>query len=189
MKQLMKRVVYQLLYLLRFDLLIDFILQTRTQVRLMRYRSNGVNIHFAPQGGYEIMVAGDLSKFEIHPTSHLKSDTFIEASGGVKIGSYFHVGRGLTIFSSVHNHKDAKKIPYDDVVIASPVRIEDFVWCGANVTILPGVTIGEGAIVGAAAVVTKDVNPLAIVGGNPARVIGQRDRAKFEKQKEDQLFF
>ena len=52
-----------------------------------------------------------------------------------------------------------------------PIRIENKVWLGANVTILPGVTIGEGAIVAAGAVVTKDVAARTIVGGVPAKVI------------------
>jgi acetyltransferase-like isoleucine patch superfamily enzyme len=184
----MKCLIYQFLYLINFDRLVDFVLQARTRVRLIRYKKNGVSIGYVSQGGHELMVAGDLSKFEIHPTSQLKSDTFIEASGGVKIGRHFHVGRGLTIFSSSHDFRNSKKIPYDEVVILQPVEIGDFVWCGANVTILPGVVVGEGAIVGAAAVLTKDVPPLAIVGGNPANIIGERDRALFEKYKRENAF-
>lgn len=53
----------------------------------------------------------------------------------------------------------------------SPVQVEDDVWIGARVTILPGIKIGKGAIIGAGAVVTKNVPPYAICGGNPARVI------------------
>lgn len=55
-----------------------------------------------------------------------------------------------------------------------PVVINDDVWVGTRVTILPGVTIGKGAILGAGSVVTKDVAPYTIVGGNPARVIRSR---------------
>ena len=56
------------------------------------------------------------------------------------------------------------------------VLIGDFVWIGYRAIVLPGVTIGDGAVVGAGAVVTKDVPPYTIVAGNPARVIGQRNQ-------------
>ena len=185
----MKTIIYQILLFLQFDRLIDYVLNTRTQIRLLRYKKAGVSINFITQGGYEIMITGDISKFKIHSTSHLKSDTFIESSGGVIIGSYFHVGRGLTIFSSVHDYKNSNKIPYDNTVVLSPVEIKDFVWCGTNVTILPGVTIGEGAIIGADSLVTRDVPECAIVGGNPARIIGERNSDKFQKLKSEKQFF
>jgi acetyltransferase-like isoleucine patch superfamily enzyme len=55
-----------------------------------------------------------------------------------------------------------------------PVIIGNDVWIGSRVTILPGVKIGDGAIIGASAVVTKDVEPYSIVAGNPAKKIGSR---------------
>ena len=57
-----------------------------------------------------------------------------------------------------------------------PVVIEDDVWIGARVIFLPGVRVGRGAIVGAGAVVTKDVPDYALVVGNPARVVGTVDK-------------
>jgi maltose O-acetyltransferase len=57
-------------------------------------------------------------------------------------------------------------------VASAPVRIEDDVWIGLKSTILKGVTIGKGAIIAAASVVTKDVEPFTLVAGNPARVVG-----------------
>jgi maltose O-acetyltransferase len=56
------------------------------------------------------------------------------------------------------------------------VVIGDHAWIGYRALVLPGVTIGEGGVVAAGAVVTKDVPPYAIVAGNPARVVGQRTR-------------
>lgn len=122
-------------------------------------------------------------KFSIDIMSHLKSDTYIESSGGVTIGKYFHVGSGFTVLTSNHNFRDSEFIPYDNKQILESVVIEDFVWIGAEVIILPGVTIGEGAIIGAGSIITKDVETLTIVAGNPARVIGTRDKDKYLYQK------
>lgn len=58
--------------------------------------------------------------------------------------------------------------------IASEVIIDDYVWIASRVTILPGVHIGRGAVIASGAVVVKDVPPMAIVGGIPAKVIGER---------------
>jgi len=63
-----------------------------------------------------------------------------------------------------------------DVVNSKPIRIEDHAWIGAEAMILKGVTIGEGAIIGARSVVTKDVPPYCIVAGNPAKVVKQLER-------------
>ena len=65
---------------------------------------------------------------------------------------------------------DNEKLPNNDL----PVVIEDDVWCGANVTILKGVTIGHGSIVAAGAVVTKSFPPYSIIGGVPAKLIKKR---------------
>jgi galactoside O-acetyltransferase len=61
-------------------------------------------------------------------------------------------------------------------VATAPIRICDYVWLGFDVVVLKGVTIGEGAIVGARAVVTHDVPPWTIVAGNPARVVKEIPR-------------
>ena len=61
-----------------------------------------------------------------------------------------------------------------DAIGKGPIRIEDEVWVGTNAIILSGITIGKGAIVAAYAVVTSNVPPYAIVGGNPARIIRYR---------------
>lgn len=66
-----------------------------------------------------------------------------------------------------------------DVLTVKDIRICKNAWIGAGATILPGVTIGENAVVGAASVVTKDVAPNTVVAGNPARVIRTLDRDRF----------
>lgn len=174
---------------LAIDIIVDRLLWARTEAKLHRYRAKGVNLNFVPQGGYDLYVSGDIRNFVIDETSHLKSGAYIECSGGVSIGRYFHTGRSLTIFSVKHIYKGAKSIPYGDTVESAPVIIKDFVWCGANITILPGVTIGEGAIIGAGAVITNDVPALAIMGGCPARIIKYRDESHFEKLKREKSFY
>lgn len=153
----------------------------------------GLTVRYVPQGPGGLTIDGPLwhderRLLDIHPTAVMKSGTYIDTRGGVWIGRYFHQGRGLTIFSSDHDYRNASAIPYGSEYVLGEVTIRDFVWVGADVTILPGVTIGEGAIIGAASVITRDVEPLTIVAGNPARPIGRRDAYAFELLKEKGAF-
>lgn len=109
----------------------------------------------------------------------------ISAIGGIYLGNYCGIGARSVLFSVEHRHYGAETIPFDDVRLVKPIWIEDYAWIGINVSILPGVRIGEGAIVGLGSVVTKDIEPLQIVMGNPAEVIGNRDRSAFDKLKND----
>ncbi|MEN6665862.1 MAG: acyltransferase [Phycisphaerae bacterium] len=90
----------------------------------------------------------------------------LRIANDVDIGTHTHI---WTIEHDPNSDSHATK--------SGPVTIEDHVWIASRVTILPGVTIGRGAVVAAGAVVTKDVPPLAIVGGVPAKIIGQRSNA------------
>ncbi len=185
----LKAALLRTLLAIRVDRLLERLASLHAQLRVERYRRLGIPLKFVAQGGYNFEIAGDAERFRIDATSHIKSDTFIETSGGVTIGRYFHCGRGLTIFSSAHDYADATAIPYDATIRQAPVIIGDFVWCGTNVTILPGINVGEGAIIGAASVVTRDVPPLAIVAGNPARILKYRDAAHFEDLKSRERFY
>jgi len=186
----MKNRLIAVLCSLSVDILFRRMVALLDQVYAYRIgKSLGTGLRFVGQGGGGLHVAGDLSKFKIHPTSHVKSGTFIECSGGVTIGRYFHTGRGLTIFSTNHNYESKSSIPYDNVSISRAVSIKDFVWFGSNVTVVPGVTVGEGAVVGSGAVLTKDVPAGAVVGGNPARIIKYRDAELFQELKRQGKFF
>jgi maltose O-acetyltransferase len=61
-----------------------------------------------------------------------------------------------------------------------PIAIDDWAWIATNAIVLAGVTIGEAAVIAAGAVVTKDVPPYSIVGGNPAKTIGERKKQQFD---------
>lgn len=92
--------------------------------------------------------------------------------GPLEIGSYVNMGPDVRIITINHN-TERTDIPMKGQGVLSPqkVTICDDVWIGARVIILPGVTIGKGSIIGAGAVVTKDVPEYAVMGGVPARVI------------------
>ena len=176
---------------LKIDLIFDKVYKFLFLIKLKRYEiESNQKINFVKQGPYNLDLLGeDLKKFKIDCTSHLKSNTTIECTGGVEIGKYFHVGKGLTIFSADHNWKTAQKIPYDENIVYQGVIIGDFVWAGANVTIIPGVCIGEGVIIAGGSVVTKNVDSYKVVGGNPAKVIGERNIEEFKRLKNQKQFF
>jgi acetyltransferase-like isoleucine patch superfamily enzyme len=98
----------------------------------------------------------------------------ILGSGNVSIGSNFHSGFGCIIMTHNHNY-EGNSIPYDDTIITADVTIEDNVWFGINVIVLPGVTIQEGAIIQAVVFVVSNIPKCGIAGGHPARVFKYRD--------------
>ena len=83
------------------------------------------------------------------------------------------------VFITDHNHgsysdefhDNPDEPPYNRKIYSKPVVIKDRVWLGENVAVMPGVTIGEGVIIGCSAVVTKSIPPNCIAAGNPAKVI------------------
>lgn len=139
--------------------------------------------------GGELRVNGQFTGFgkHVHLGHHVNfnNNVIMNGLGEIIIGNYFHSGINLMIISTNHNYDDANAIPYDRKKINKKVIIKDFVWCGNNVTIIPGVTIGEGAIIAAGSVVVKDVPDFAIVGGNPAQLIKYRNIQRFTQLKEE----
>jgi len=127
-------------------------------------------------------------KIEIGDHTSLNAGVALAAEGGISIGSYVHFAGNITINSENHTYNSKKALPFDNKGDAKPVRIDDFVWIGKGVMIVPGVHIGEGAVIGMGAVVTKDVPPLAVVGGNPAQVLKYRDAENFERLKREKKF-
>ncbi|WP_057757813.1 sugar O-acetyltransferase [Lapidilactobacillus dextrinicus] len=103
----------------------------------------------------------------------------------VTIGNNVMVGPRVGFYTA--GHPIVADIRIEDLEFGSPIVVEDNVWIGGSAVILPGVTIGKNAIVGAGAVVTKDVPANSIVGGNPAKVIrmiNDQDRQKWEQAKQ-----
>lgn len=93
----------------------------------------------------------------------------------VKIGNNLLTGRFVTITDNSHGLTDLESLKLPPlkrpIVSKGAVTIKDNVWIGDKVTILPDVTIGEGSVIAANSVVTKDVPPYSVVGGIPAKIL------------------
>ena len=100
----------------------------------------------------------------------------IRGQGGVEIGDWVGCGPDVKIWSVNHRFEDPDRPWLLQGWDKKPVRIEDDVWLGAGVFVMPGITIGKGAIISACALVNKSIPPYALVAGNPARVVGWRKR-------------
>lgn len=112
----------------------------------------------------------------------------ILGKGKVTIGDNFHSGIECMIITQNHDFDTGEAIPYGTGFVLKTIEIGDNVWLGNRVLITGNVTIGEGAILAAGSVVCKDVPPLAIVGGNPAKILKYRDKEHYEELKKKELF-
>ncbi len=96
-------------------------------------------------------------------------------SGGIWIGEGTIFGPEVTVLSTMPSYEDPVLLPFDARSRPMPVRIGKGVWVGYGAVLCPGITVGEGAVIGMGAVVWEDVASGAVVGGNPARVLRNRD--------------
>lgn len=101
---------------------------------------------------------------------NINKKAVLDGRNGLMIGNNVDIAQEVNIWTEQHDYNSSS---YQ--AIGAPVVIEDYVWLASRSTVLPGVTIGRGAVVACGAVVTKDVPALTIVGGVPAKVIGQRE--------------
>ena len=107
----------------------------------------------------------------------INNNVLLDGRGGkIIVGNNVDIARDTNIWTLEHDpHDDYHRTKGGDVII------EDFVWIASRATILPNVKIGKGAIIASGSIVTKDVPPMAIVGGNPAKVIKYRkSQLKYE---------
>jgi maltose O-acetyltransferase len=134
---------------------------------------DGVNLKGVP---FRVeLVCGPGARLSIGDDTFVNYATSIAATGSITIGARVNVGPFVMIIdTSFHDPYDRNAVPP-----AKPIVIEDDVFLGAKCSVMPGVTIGRGAIVGAHAVVTKDVAPFTVVAGVPARKVDEIDARKF----------
>jgi acetyltransferase-like isoleucine patch superfamily enzyme len=120
---------------------------------------------------------------------HIGEETFIGPSvciagpGDIKIGKQCLIAAHTGIYANNHNFTDPMKPIKDQGVTRKGIVIEDDCWLGHGVKVLDGVTIGKGSVIGAGAVVTKDIPPFSVAVGVPARVIKSRDDQELVKSK------
>lgn len=113
------------------------------------------------------------ARIHIGPGCYFNRFVFVDASERIEFGPRCMVGP--FVYITDHDHGTAKGTPVgQQPLVGAPVTFGEDVWIGTHAVILKGVTVGDGAVIAAGAVVTKDVPANAIVAGVPARVIGER---------------
>jgi maltose O-acetyltransferase len=137
-------------------------------IRNIKYRFFGIKIG---KGSTFHMWASffDPRNIEIGEDTIIGDHAFLDGRDKLKIGSHTDIASQVMIYNSEH---DLSKEDFSAIV--APVEIGDYVFIGPRVIIMPGVKIGNGSVVAGGAVVTKDVEPFTIVGGVPAKMIGER---------------
>lgn len=116
------------------------------------------------------LTAPDQARIRIGADSFLNMGVMVAAMELVEIGEHCMFANGCLITDANHRFDDpAKPVPWQGFASKGPTRIGDNVWCGANVVVTSGVTIGERAVIGANSVVTSDVPPFTIAAGAPAK--------------------
>jgi maltose O-acetyltransferase len=142
-------------------------------VRKAYLRNKGADIakHTLIYGGCEYR---GINSLHIGHGSSIGHRAILDARKGLFIGRNVVFATEVMVWTLHHDYNDIKF-----ACIGAPVIIGDFAWLGSRSIILPGVTIGEGAVVAAGAVVTKDVEPYTVVGGIPAKVMAKRDKKEY----------
>lgn len=177
------------------------LMRIRFHCEVARLRSLPLRLRMAAAGPY--LFVGSRARLVNPQRMHfgnsivLQQDTLVECdpAGGVRLGNEVHVSRGCVIacgkselwigdhtiigeYTSIRNSNHGTR--RDQLIRAQPedcrpIRIGRDVWIGRGCAVLPGVSIGDGAVVGANSVVTHDVEPYGVVAGAPARLLRYRE--------------
>ena len=140
-------------------------------LRMLIYR-----IALRLKAGRRVTIYGNVEmrspwKITIGEDAVVGNDCLLDGRRGLTIGRHVNISSGAWIWTLHHDIQAT-----DFQAVGAPVTIGDRAWICARAMVLPGVTVGEGAVVAAGAVVTKDVPPYAVVGGVPAKQVSERNR-------------
>ena len=138
----------------------------RLRIRLLRAAGVTVERHLEVLSGLRVTGEGRLT---IGDCSFVNHECLIDTAGDVTIGRNVALANRVSLLTSSHETDDPRARAGRRVL--APIVIGDGAWLGANVTVLGGVAIGEGAVVAAGSLVRADVPPHTLVGGVPARVL------------------
>ena len=155
-------------------------------IRRFVYKALGAEIGKHVVFHFRTEVRG-LHRLKIGDGTIIGDNALLAAQRGLTIGKNVNLSSNVSIYSGSHDHRD----PYFKSTPATtrPINISDRVWIGSNAIILTGVNIGEGAVVCAGAVVTKDVEPYAVVAGIPAKKVNERPHdLRYEFKKAVRLY-
>lgn len=131
----------------------------------------GSNIYL---GHGTILKGYQKNEISIGDNTWIGPQCFFHGAGGLGIGARVGVGAGAKIITSFHREEGIEvPVLYSDIEFR-PVIIEDDCDIGLGTVVLPGVTVGRGSVIGAGAVVTKDVEPYSVMAGVPARLLRKR---------------
>jgi acetyltransferase-like isoleucine patch superfamily enzyme len=140
-------------------------------LREIFYR-NVMGFVLAPRAAIHLGVRFDAARgFEMGVRTVVNARCRMDTRGSIKLGDNVSISEDVVILTADHDLQDP-----DFQGRVRPVDVHHRVWIGTRAMVLPGVTIGEGAVVAAGAVVKHDVAPYTVVGGVPARKLGERNR-------------
>lgn len=113
----------------------------------------------------------NINTLSIGTNTYINHDVYFELAAPIKIGKNVAIAMFNKFITSTHDLANGDESKRVRGYVCKPITVEDGVWIGANCTILPGVTIGHGAVICAGSIITKDIPPNTLYGGVPAKFI------------------
>ena len=142
------------------------------RLRTVLFRLAGLDIGHGSAIGGALKLQGEgrpASRLTIGKFCWINDGCMLDASAAISIGDHVGIGQSVAVITNTHNLGDSAR--RCGALTSAPVMIGDGAWVGARSTILPGVSIGHGAIVGAGSLVNRSVAPNTLVSGVPARFV------------------